>query len=119
MSQIHKTDDYNFAQPSRTGRAGFESFKDDADGRFYFHFNDAKGVPILFSQAYQRDTTRDKGVQSVMKNAAIEEQFERQNTEGGFYFLIRAGNRQEIARSRVFKSLVELVQKQTYLRQNL
>jgi uncharacterized protein len=119
MSQIHKTDDYNFAQPSRTGRAGFESFKDDADGRFYFHFNDAKGVAFLFSQAYQRDITRDKGIQSVIKNAASDEQFERQNIEGGFCFIIRAGNKQEIARSHVFKSLVELVQKQTFLRQNL
>ncbi len=119
MSHIHKTDDYNFAQPSRTGRAGFESFQNEADGRFYFHFNDAKGVPFLFSQAYQREMTRDKGIQSVIKNAAFEAQFERQDTEGGFYFSLKAGNKQEIARSRVFKSLVELMQKQTYLRQNL
>lgn len=119
MNQIHKTDDYNLLQPSRTGRPGFESFKNVKDGRYYFHFNDAKGVAFLFSQAYQAETTRDKGIQSVVKNAAVEAQFEHQNTEGGFFFILRAGNRQEIARSRDFSSLKELEEKQTFLRQNL
>jgi uncharacterized protein len=126
MNQIQKNDNYNFAQPSRTGRAGFELFKNDKDGLYYFHFNDAKGIAFLFSQGYQRETSRDKGVQSVIKNAADETHFERQevktkgkNTEGGYFFVLRSGNRQEIARSVVFKSHVELVEKQTYLRQNL
>lgn len=119
MNQIHKTDDYNLLQPSRTGRPGFESFKNEKDGRYYFHFNDAKGVAFLFSQAYQVETTRDKGIQSVVKNAVVEAQFEHQNTGGGFFFILRAGNRQEIARSREFDSLKELEEKQAYLRQNL
>lgn len=119
MNQIHKTNDYNLLQPSRTGRAGFESFKNDEDGRYYFHFNDAKGVAFLFSQAYQAETARDKGIQSVIKNAAVETQFEHQNTGGGFFFILRAGNRQEIARSRNFNTLKELEEKQTFFRQNL
>lgn len=119
MNQIHKTNDYNLLQPSRTGRAGFESFKNDEDGCYYFHFNDAKGVAFFFSQAYQVETARDKGIQSVVKNAAVEAQFEHQNTEGVFFFILRAGNRQEIARSRDFSTLKELEEKQTFFRQNL
>lgn len=118
MSPIHKTDDYNFAQPSRTGHAGFESFKEEGDGRFYFHFNDLGGVALLFSQAYRRETDRDKGIQSVIKNAVVETQFERHTAEGGCFFILRAANGQEIARSRVFASLIELEEKRIFLSQN-
>ena len=119
MSNTHKADQYNLAQPSRLGQAGFESFKNENDDRFYFHFNDAKGVALLFSQAYRREIDRDKGVQSVIRNAALDERFERQNTEGGHFFTLRAANRQEIARSRDFLKAPELEKQLTFFRQNL
>jgi uncharacterized protein YegP (UPF0339 family) len=118
MSTLHKIDDYNFAQPSRSGRLGFESFKNENDGRFYFHFNDSQGVALLFSQAYRREIDRDKGVQSVIKNVSVETHFERHTTEGGCFFLLRAANRQEIARSCVFATLITLEEKRLFLRQN-
>ena len=55
MSNTHKAYQYNLAQSSRLGQAGFESFKNENDDRFYFHFNDAKGEALLFSQAYRRE----------------------------------------------------------------
>ena len=91
MSQTHKTDDYNLMQPSKSGRAGFEPFKGQ-DGRFYFHFNAADGSALLFSQAYRREIDRDKGVQSVIKNAANNKNFSQAGTEGLFYFTLRASN---------------------------
>jgi uncharacterized protein YegP (UPF0339 family) len=119
MSQAYKADDYNLTQPSRLGRAGFESFKNDKDGRFYFHFNDTQGVALLFSQAYRREVDRDKGVLSVVRNAVVEDRFGPQNTEGGYFFALRAANKQEIARSRVFSTMVELEKQRTFFRKNL
>ena len=118
MSQTHKTDDYNLMQPSKSGRAGFESFKSE-DGRFYFHFNAADGSALLFSQAYRREIDRDKGVQSVIKNAANENHFSQVGTEGLFFFTLRASNGQEIARSRYYANAKDVKSQRTYFCENL
>ena len=119
MSNTHKADQYNLGQQSRLGQAGFESFKNENDGCFYFHFNDDKGEALLFSQAYRREIDRDKGVQSVIRNAALDACFERQNTEGVHFFTLRAANRQEIARSRDFLKAPDLEKHLTFFRQNI
>ena len=119
MSQTHKADDYNLAQPSRSGQAGFESFKNEKDGRYYFHFNDAKGIALLFSQAYRHEADRDKGISSVIKHASVDKHFEQQNTEGGYFFILFASNKQQIVRSRVFKTVAELEKQHLYFTQNL
>ena len=119
MSQTHKADDYNLAQPSRSGRAGFESFKSE-DGRFYFHFNAADGSALLYSQAYRREMDRDKGLQSVIKNAAISSNIVSQvNTEGGVFFTLRAGNKLEIARSRAFTSAAAMQTQVAFFQKNV
>ena len=119
MSQTHKADDYNLAQPSRSGRAGFESFKSE-DGRFYFHFNAADGSALLYSQAYRREMDRDKGLQSVIKNAAISSNIVSQvNTEGGVFFVLRAGNKLEIARSRPIASAAAMQTQVAFFQKNV
>jgi uncharacterized protein len=119
MNQSHQSDDYNFTQLSRSGQAGFESLK-GSDARYYFHFNDASGKAFLFSQAYIREKDAENGIQSVIRNAADEKRFiKRTNTEGGHFFILRAGNKQEIAQSRVFSSLAELEKAQAYLVKHL
>jgi uncharacterized protein len=119
MNQSHQSDDYNFTQLSRSGQAGFESLK-GSDERYYFHFNDASGKAFLFSQAYTREKDAENGIQSVIRNAADEKRFiRRTNTEGRHFFILRAGNKQEIAQSRVFSSLAELEKAQAYLVKHL
>lgn len=119
MNQSHKSDDYQLTQLSRSGQSGFESFK-GVDERYYFHFNDASGKALLFSQAYIRETDCENGLQSVMRNAAEEKRFtKRLDTEGSSFFILRAGNKQEIARSRAFSSVAELEKNQAYFRSNL
>ncbi len=114
MNQSHQSDDYNFTQLSRSGQAGFESLK-GSDERYYFHFNDASGKALLFSQAYIREKDADNGIQAVIRNASDEKRFiKRTNTEGGHFFILRAGNKQEIAQSRVFFSLAELEKGKAY-----
>ena len=97
-----KSDIYDFSEPSLTGKPGFELFKSQKDNRYYFHFNNPLGKAILYSQAYASPEARDNGVRSVAKNAALLNRFEKKKENNAFYFILRAGNRQEIARSPYF-----------------
>ncbi len=107
MSSAHKSDDYNLSQKSQSGQAGFESFQGE-DGRYYFHFNDKTGTAILISQAYRKAAERDAGIKSVARNAANPARFERLTEGKQHFFVLRAINKIEIARSRFFKDLTEL-----------
>lgn len=95
-------DQYKLDQPSPRGQPGWETFKGKDDLLFYFHFNDEEGKPLLFSQGYQNAKSRDRGLESVKKNAADSSHYAEEKEKDGVYFVIRAGNHQEIARSRVF-----------------
>ena len=61
-----------------------------------------EGNALLFSQAYTTVQARDTGIASVTKNAGKPDRYERVLGEGQPFFLIRAGNMKEIARSRYF-----------------
>ncbi len=95
----HK-DQYDFSRPSTSGRAGFEPFQDSESGLHLFHFNDENGQPLLFSQAYQTSEKRDGGIESVEKNRIIPGRVMASTSADGFAVIVRAGNHQEIARSR-------------------
>jgi uncharacterized protein YegP (UPF0339 family) len=114
MSSSHKSDDYNLSQKSQSGKAGFESFKGE-DGRYYFHFNDESGVAMLFSQAYKKSAERDVGIKSVQKNAPIKARFELLQEGDKHYFVLRAGNKFAIGRSRLFKNKAEMEAKRQFL----
>ena len=116
MSQIQKKDNYNLAQKSRSGQVGFDTFKGD-DGQFYFHFNDANGLPLLFSEGYTTATKRDNGQQSALKNAEHLHRFHHlKDAKGKPFFVLKAGNSQEIARSRAFDSDDELVEQLAFFK---
>jgi uncharacterized protein YegP (UPF0339 family) len=114
MSSSHKSDDYNLSQKSQSGKAGFESFKGE-DGRYYFHFNDETGMAMLYSQAYKKSSERDVGIKSVQKNAAIKARFELLQEGEKHYFVLRAGNKFAIGRSRLFKSKTEMEANRQFL----
>lgn len=98
---------YNFAQVSASGAAGFETFRNPEEKLHYFHFNDENGNVALYSQGYSTAKSRDNGIHSVIKNSGIESRFEGLEENGRYFFILRAGNRQEIARSRSFSSAAE------------
>jgi uncharacterized protein YegP (UPF0339 family) len=114
MSSSHKSDDYNLSQKSQSGKAGFESFKGE-DGRYFFHFNDESGVAMLFSQAYKKSAERDVGIKSVQKNAVIKARFELLQEGDKHYFVLRAGNKFAIGRSRLFKNKAEMEANRQFL----
>lgn len=98
-------DRYHLDQVSTGGKSEFETFKSEKDHLHYFHFNDEKGQALLFSQGYKDARSRNSGISSVEKNAGRVERC----MDGDFhYFIIRAANKLEIARSRNFAEAAEM-----------
>ena len=103
-------DKYDFKQPSRSGKFGFETFRHDKDKFYYFHFNDHNGKAFLFSQAYRDSKSRNHGIHSVVENARKANRYLKEETpDGKFFFILKAGNNHEIARSHEFESRQEML----------
>ena len=103
-----KGNQYDLTLASSSGAQGFESLRgQNGDKGYYFHFNDDDGNPLLHSQSYTGGKGRDNGMLAVIRSSGIEDRFEIKESEGQYYFIIRAGNRQEIARSRNFQNRAE------------
>jgi uncharacterized protein YegP (UPF0339 family) len=82
----------------------FECYKDKA-GEFRFRLKAGNGETILSSEGYSAKAGCDNGIESVRKNAAIEERFEKTQTEGGkFRFNLKASNGQVIGTSQNYDS---------------
>ncbi len=77
---------------------GFASFQGD-DGKYYFSYNDSNGKTLLRSETYESAAGRDNGIQSVIKNAPDSNNYITKDIDGKHYIILRAGNKQEIARS--------------------
>ncbi|MCB0557247.1 MAG: YegP family protein [Phaeodactylibacter sp.] len=105
---LSQTEKYDLSQPSASGKAGFESFRNDNKGLYYFHFNDAQGQALLYSQGYTSNKSRDSGLASVKKNMLLKDRLEFHTEGKARFFTVKAGNNQEIARSRFFQSREEM-----------
>ena len=81
------------------GAEGFHKFKNDASGEHYFAFNGDNGKTYLRSEGYTSESGRDNGINSVIKNAPNDDRWRAKNEDGKYFFVLRAGNNQEIARS--------------------
>ena len=82
----------------------FELYKDKA-GEFRFRLKAGNGENILASEGYKGKSSAENGIESVKKNAPIDERYERKTTESGkFRFSLLAGNKQVIATSQSYES---------------
>lgn len=106
-SQKKAVNQYNLDRKSTSGNEGFEDFRNADDKQHYFHLNDQKAAALLFSQGYASAKSRDNGIRSVIKNGGDRTRYELREEGGKHYFILRAGNRQEIARSRNFATVAE------------
>ena len=98
-------DRYHLERVSTGGKSEFETFKSEKDHLHYFHFNDENGQALLYSQGYKDARSRNGGISSVEKNV---ERVERCMAGDDHYFIIRAANKLEIARSRDFSGAAEM-----------
>ena len=75
------------------------------DGQDYFVLKAGNGETILQSEGYKTRSSCANGIDSVRKNAQDEGRFEcRTAKDGRSYFILKAGNGQEIGRSQMYKS---------------
>lgn len=95
----------------------FELYKDKA-GEFRFRLKAGNGQIILASEGYKQRASAENGVDSVRRNAPIDERYERKDTKAGkFMFNLKATNGQVIGTSESYESTagrdngIELVKK--------
>lgn len=75
------------------------------DGQDYFVLKASNGQAILQSERYKSGKSCANGIESVRKNSQDENRFEcRTAKDGRTYFVLKAGNGQEIGRSQMYKS---------------
>ncbi|MEM6966764.1 MAG: YegP family protein, partial [Bacteroidota bacterium] len=96
--------DVEFYETSGTDTtSGFDRFQKGDNNYHYFSFKSDDGKVLLLSQGYTQESGRDNGIASVEKNAIIESRYATHTTDDGkFFFTLKAGNHQEIAKSVVF-----------------
>ncbi len=76
-----------------------------ADGQYMFNLKAGNGETILSSERYKTKNGALNGVESVRKNASLDERYERRTASNGApYFVLKAANHQEIGRSEMYSS---------------
>jgi len=74
------------------------------EGEFYFAMHGSDGQVVLRSEGYSSAGARDNGINSVVKNRAVDGRYSIEESNGQFYVVLKAGNNQEIARSAAYSS---------------
>jgi uncharacterized protein len=83
-------------------KATFE-IKEATDGTYMFNLKAANEQVILTSQTYENKESAKAGIASVQQNAQVDGHYaERSGTDGRWYFVLIAGNRQVIGRSQMY-----------------
>ena len=82
----------------------FQIFKGD-DGKFYFRLRAKNGEPILASEGYEGKSGAKGGIESVQKNSANDERYERKKSKNNKdYFVLKAANGEPIGKSEMYNS---------------
>lgn len=82
----------------------FECYKDKA-GEYRFRLKAGNGENILSSEGYKTMAACTNGIESVQKNSANPDRFEKKTTDGGkFRFNLKASNGQVIGTSQSYSS---------------
>lgn len=85
--------------------AGKFEIKKSVNGKFHFNLKAGNGQIILSSEMYETKPACENGIESVRKNSANEKLFEKKSSsKGDPYFILKAGNGQEIGRSEMYSS---------------
>ena len=85
--------------------AGKFEVKNTSAGKVMFNLLAGNGQVVLTSQSYASKQSALDGVASVKTNAASGDRFERRTAKDGSpYFVLLAGNQQEIGRSEMYSA---------------
>ena len=100
------------AHPTKTGFTGF--FDEESQSHF-FGLLDENGKVLLKSEGYKSESSRDNGIDSVIKNRGNSELYSVKEDGGEYFLSLRAKNNQEIGRSVAFKTEAEALELATVL----
>ncbi|CEJ96237.1 hypothetical protein BGLT_07218 [Caballeronia glathei] len=76
-----------------------------SNGQFYFNLRAGNGEPILRSELYVTRASAEHGIESVRKNAPLDERYDRkENAKGEPMFTLKAGNHEVIGVSEAYSS---------------
>lgn len=81
----------------------FEIFQSENNEKYYFRLKAKNGQVILSSQGYANKSGARNGIESVKKNSANDELFDRKEAANGkFHFNLLAANKQIIGSSQMY-----------------
>ena len=83
--------------------ASFQVFR-DVRGEYRYRLKGDNGEIVLASEAYTTKTSALSGVESVKRNAPIEEQYRRKQISTGYCFNLLAANGEIVGVSEVYMS---------------
>jgi uncharacterized protein len=87
----------------RKKMAGKYELKLTANGKHMFNLKAGNGQVILTSEMYESKTAALNGIESIKKNSGDEKRYDRrESAKGDPYFILKAGNGQEIGRSEMY-----------------
>ncbi len=85
--------------------AGYYELKTAKDGQTYWNLKAGNHETILTSEMYTTRAAAENGIASVQNNCTDAGRYEtREQTNGKPYFVLKAGNGQEIGRSEAYES---------------
>jgi uncharacterized protein YegP (UPF0339 family) len=85
--------------------AGKFELKKAGNGQFLFHLKASNGQVILASEQYKERRGALRGIESVKKNAPLDNRYERKAAKNGQpYFVLRASNGKTIGQSEMYNS---------------
>lgn len=98
--------------------AGKFEVKTAKSGQTHFNLLAGNGQVILQSEMYESKASAMNGIESIKKNAGMDERYDRLTSKSDKpYFVIKAGNHQVIGQSQMYESVaardngIESVQK--------
>ncbi|PHN03588.1 ATP-binding protein [Flavilitoribacter nigricans] len=104
--------------PVSEDQTGFVSFSEevDANERFFFHFLDRSGDPLLLSKAFDAAAERDQTIEQIYLHGIHKEQYEVENEEEQYRFRLKNDQQVELAHSRSFDEEKEIMRAIFWLR---
>ena len=95
--------EFKWSAPDKKKRPGkFELYK-GADNQWYFRLKAPNGEIILTSEGYKSKQGATGGIESVRKNAQLENIETRTSKAGQPYFVVKAENNEVIGMSQMYK----------------
>jgi uncharacterized protein YegP (UPF0339 family) len=89
--------------------AGKFNIQKSTSGKFYFNLKAGNGQTILTSEMYEAKGGATGGIESVRRNAPDDKRYERkQSANGEPYFVLKAGNGEQIGRSENYSSTASM-----------